>query len=197
MELWYDTDEFTTIVPVTFSSGPEINRPPTSFANAGLRYFATDTQRDWLCDGNGWIIMAEPDQPYTPALVNVSLGSGGSNSGSYKRGDGYCDVSIVVGLGSTSAGTIGTGPTFSLPFPAHAIENLKILGTFSFYDATGPVFSLDPLAVTANVIEPRYRSIVSSGAVALGQISNTYPVAIGTGDTYFAKLRYRLASRYS
>lgn len=50
IELWYDTDE----PGATGSFGLEAARPTTPAAP--MRYFATDTRRDWLWDGVSWKI---------------------------------------------------------------------------------------------------------------------------------------------
>src|SRR5262245_37342198 len=56
----------------------------------GMRYFATDTKREFLYDGTGWVVMAEPAQTYTPALTGITLGNG-TLTGRYHRSDGWCD----------------------------------------------------------------------------------------------------------
>jgi hypothetical protein len=193
IEMWYDTDA-SSYAPST--SGTEASMPTAGPLLAGMYYFATDTSRAWLCDGVGWIVMAEPDQPFNVGMANVSLGGGGSTSSAYHRSDGYCDVSMNISLGSSTAGSIGTGPTFTLPKAANTAEVLRVIGSFTFYDATGPVFSLDPLLITATVMEPRYRAVSGSMASALGQMSVSVPAAIGVNDAFFARLRYKMATRY-
>jgi hypothetical protein len=83
-----------------------------------------------------------------------------------------------------------------VPRAAHNNEILNVIGQFSFYDASGPIFSLDPVLITATYFEPRYLATVGSGAPALGQIGATYPAAIGVNDVFYARLRYRMATRY-
>ncbi len=193
-ELWYDTDANASLAT---SGGLDGSKPAAAPALAGMHYFATDTGRDWLCDGTGWIVMSEPDQPWVVTTTNVSFGGGGGSVNStFHRSDGYCDALLIMGLGSSTSGSIGTGPTFTLPRASHANEVLNVIGQFSFYDATGPVFSLDPLLVTPTYFEPRFLATVGSGAPALGQIGATYPAAIGVNDSFFARLRYRMATRY-
>ena len=101
-----------TIAPP--QGGLEANRPAAGPGYTGLRYFATDTLRDWLCDGIGWIIMREPEQTYVPTLAGFTLGTTSSvNTGRFNRSNGWCDfdVSIVLGAGGAMPGT----PSFTLP----------------------------------------------------------------------------------
>jgi hypothetical protein len=98
------------------SSGLEANKPAAATALAGLRYFATDTLRDWLCDGVGWIIMSEP--PVTSFVPAVYPSGGaftlGANTFSYRRSNGNVDWSSDVTI--TNNGN-GTGViVMSLPF---------------------------------------------------------------------------------
>jgi len=114
MELWYDTDETTIVVPVTFSSGLEINRPPTSFANAGLRYFATDTLNDWLCDGTQW--KTNTPTPWTQLpLTNSWVNYDGGHPCQYRKIGDVVEMRGVVKNG-TLAASIGTLPVGFRPY---------------------------------------------------------------------------------
>ena len=164
-----------------------------------MRYFATDTKRDWLYDGTGWIIMGEPAQAYTPTTTNISYGTGWSVSAAYHRSDGWCDVSIYTGFGTTSAGVItAAGPTWTVPFTGDSSEaGTQTVGSATLYDATGANQALAPYMQNASVVEPRIPVVNGIYVSGLGQISNTVPITIAVNDYIRIKLRYRMASRYS
>jgi len=125
-ELWYDTDALATSIPSPLQSfGPESGKPVAP--NAPYRYFATDTRRLWMWDGTGWIVMAEPTQSWTPAITGTVIGTGGSAgaSGWYKRGDGYCDISGNITLGSSGFSVAGSN-TLVLPIASAGVRTNQL-----------------------------------------------------------------------
>ena len=204
---------YITSVIEVIDDGPVSGALPVSQPTTGLdaakpatppgpmRYFATDTRRDWLHDGTGWIIMSEPQQSYTPATTNVSFGGGATISGSYHRSDGWADCYIYSVFGTSSPGVLSLGPSWSLPFTADSGEVGYLgMGKVSLADADGAVHALHPYVASANTVEPRciiVQTAPPATASALGQISNILPITIAVNDRIAIKLRYRMNSRYS
>ena len=182
----------------TVAGGGLEGAKPTSPATP-MRYFAIDTKRDWLYDGTGWIVMAEPTTAYTPATNYISYGTGGTTSASYHRSDGWCDVSIFTGFGTASAGVItAAGPTWTVPFIGDsAASATQAMGSVTMYDATGSQHALTPYMQNASLIEPRISVVNGVYVSGLGQISNTVPITIAVNDYIRIKIRYCMSSRYS
>ena len=111
----------TVIAAEGANYGPEAAKPVSSATP--LRYFATDTRRDWLYDGTGWIVMGEPMQNYTPTLGNVTLGTGGSTTGNYHRCDGWCDFTMDFSLGA--GGALTGQPSMTVPIAAAPVQRYQ------------------------------------------------------------------------
>ena len=179
------------------TAGTEATKPAVPVGP--MRYFATDTRRDWLWDGSGWVVMGEPAQAYTPTTTSISFGSGAAVSAFYHRCDGWCDVSIYTSFGTTSAGVItAAGPTWTVPFTGDPSEaGTQTVGSATLYDASGANQALAPYMQTASLVEPRIPVVNGVYVSGLAQVTNTIPVTIAVNDYIRIKLRYRMASRYS
>lgn len=74
---------------------------PAGTGSNGQWYYDTTNDRLYVSDGAGWIIMYEPEQSYTPTLTNVTIGTGGTVTGTYRRSGGTLDLKIVLTLGTS------------------------------------------------------------------------------------------------
>lgn len=116
--------------------------------------------------------------PYTPTLTNVTLGTGGSATGSYKEVGKTTYVRIIVTLGT--GGTVGGNVTVTLP--SVPLSNLK--GAEGWCRPTGgdPTYPIQGISTSAtNVLTLRYFSSPGSGPVALGNFNATTPGTWGSG----------------
>jgi hypothetical protein len=174
------------------TAGLEAIKPVTP--GAGFRFFATDTKRDWLYDGTGWIIMSEPTQTYTPTLTQVTLGAGGASTGTYHRSDGWCDFHAEFALGA--GGALTGQASLTLPFATALVQRYQF--AVSLYDVTDNIFRglHEAIASGGTVIFPF--AVFTSGPTEAGaNISATSPFPWTSSDNIRVVGRYRLNSRYS
>jgi len=178
--------------------GLEGNRPAAGAAYTGLRYFATDTKRDWLCDGTGWIIMSEPDQTYTPALTGVTIGTGTqSNTGTFSRSNGR--ISLLTKLVLGTGGLFTATPTVGLPpgVLAGGIVNGQV-GAWMYDLAPSAIQfqGIGEIAIGGNVIYPR-ASGVSGTSIMSAYAHASGPMVWAVGDTLSFFGTFPMNSRYS
>lgn len=157
--------------------------------------YERDADRVRFYDGTGWVIMAEPVQSYNPTTTGVTLGTGGTTTGSYHRSDGYCDFECVTSFGSAGSPAMATGPTWTFPVTAQFSVAAVIQGTATFSDATGSLQSAQPVQITATQVEPRVITNTTGGA--LGQWSATVPVVTAVNDIVVIRGRIRMTNRYA
>lgn len=168
-------------------------RPTGADLYEGLHIWETDTDRWWVYDGTGWIIMAEPTVSYTPTLTNITLGTG-TVSASYHRSDGWCDYSLRLTFGSSTS--IAGGCTISLPV-AYSTGDEWHTTQVLFYDSN--VAQRYYGMTYANSTTTVGLVAINAGATyALGaSVTNTVPFTWATGDLIVFTGRYRMATRYS
>lgn len=190
VELWFDTDASNT---VSSSVGVEAAKPSATSAVAGMHYFATDTLRDWLCDGLGWIIVSEPPQFWVPTVTNLTLGNGSWNARAM-RNNGWCDFFGVLTLGSTT--NITGDFRVTVPYGA-AVDDV------AFYRGHAFQFGVNEhTTMIANNLPNTFslRGINTAGATAVQAV---WAAAVpftwlgATGSIVHFAGRYPLASRYS
>ncbi len=113
---------------------------------------------------------------YTPALTNLTLGTGGTVNGYYVEAGKFVWVDIVAVLGS-SGFSVSNNPEFGLPnsttFAAHYTTNVSTVGSSLVVD---------------QVALSRYQGYVrvqSSSAVAVGlaNVSGSYVATSGVNAT--------------
>ena len=162
--------------------------------------YRTDTDRLEMYTGAAWI-GALPFGPtgnsYTPTLVNITIGTGGTplNTGRWERMGNYVDVEAIVQLGTTGF-SVSTGFTISLPIAMDTgfTQTSTIIGTATFSDATGPLYQGATVAVGTSAVETRYLSTsTSTSHASLGQAGATLPFTWAAGDRITMKARYRAA----
>ena len=158
-----------------------------------MRYFATDTKRDWLYDGTGWIVMGEPVQSYTPSFGTFT----GTSTATYQRSNGLVDFVVHFTLSSAVDGPV----TMTLPF-AGAL-NHRDWGHLVLLSAGVNVWAgaLDTISAGNSAV-----GLLTTFAQAPYQVYNSVnrgggpggvPFVWKAGDFIQASGRYRMNSRYS
>jgi hypothetical protein len=176
IDIWYDTDASGS-VPSGSSIGVESVKPNASTALRGLHYYATDTQREWLCDGTGWIILAEPLQTNFTPVVTAAAGTITAASATlrYARHDGWLDWTASISV--TNAGTGAGG--LNMTFPVSVNAGTRAMGTGREENLNG------------NLVHA-----VGSGTVAtIYTYNNQWPGV--TGCLLSMAGKYLMASRYT
>ena len=176
------------------TTGSEAIKPATP--NAGFRYFATDTKREWLYDGTGWIVMGEPLQTYTPSTTNTTLGTGGTSTGSYHRNDGWCDVTMHLGFGT--GGTFTGQPTIGLPNASAYVPRYQFAVMF-YWIGTNVLRGTHAEVMTGQTFVTPFATggDVATGREFANNLSASAPFTWGAGSSMVISGRYRLNSRYS
>lgn len=171
-------------------------RPTALELYAGRWIYETDTGRTLLYDGTGWIVMDEPTQNYTPALVNIAIGTGGNaaNNGRYRRSGGWVDVKFQVVLG-TSGASVGASPTIGIPFASLDGYELSQIPMGLFDSSAAQFYPGSTVLATATTI-----GIYAFGAAATyttyNGVTSTIPFTWAAGDFFEANFRYQMATRY-
>ena len=165
-------------------------RPTGVDRYVGQRIFESDTGRELMYDGAGWVIMSEPAQTQTGTIFSGITGGSTTASASYRRQDGYCDFDAVLSFGASPSAI--SGLQYNLPMSAASSANVA-------------VGSLDDFGVQAYPIVPLWGASAialwaldaSVAAGRIGGVSSFFPFSFGNGDVIRIAGRYRMASRYS
>jgi hypothetical protein len=173
-------------------------RPTGVDRYVGQRIFESDTGRELLYDGSGWVIMSEPAQTWTPTWLNITVGNG-TVAGWSRRSDGMCDCAVTLTCGSTTA--IGTGTPAGIYAPyGFAADNWfwdQFSGRCNDVSA-GQVFSgtVGVYSVPSGILA-LYADVASGSYTTLANLTATVPYTWAAGDKLFFGGRYKMASRYS
>jgi len=161
---------------------------PSSYA--GLRIYETNTSRELLHDGTGWIIMSEPAQSFTPVFTNLTV-SNGTLVASYHRSDGWCDFEVALTFGSSTAVT----GRISFSMPTATATNSVINGVAYITDTGTSVY---PAIQTTDGTKV-YLDVINASTTygSQGITSATVPFTFATGDYISFHGRYRMTTRYS
>lgn len=155
----------------------EANKPTAPAS--GYRFYATDTSRDWLYDGSGWVIMSEPIVSFTPTIT-AQTGTFTSVSGSmrYTRNDGWFNFgeTITVTTNGTAAGGVISDIPVSIDLSSAAYLTI---GGGRENAITGKLLQL---------------TAYGSGFIIFNY-DGSYPAATGAVLNLFG--RFRMSSRYS
>lgn len=163
-------------------------RPSNPYA--GMRIYETDTGREYMHDGGGWVIMSEPTQTFAAqidqgASTNIAKTVAQAE---YMRSNGW--ITVQFRLGPSGSGTAGAALTVAMPVLPFSVNNVSG-GSGFVYDS-----SLATLTVTASLVDLNGKlnfTTSSGGGSAWGVIPN---LAITSGDVISACVSYRMASRY-
>ena len=199
--LWrYSGTAWVAMIPTYFGTS---GARPAGYE--GLLVYETDTDRLMQHNGTGWVIISEPTQSYTPTTTNITVGTGGTLTGTFKRGDGWMDLQIYAVLGSAGFSVTGN-PIFSLPTGTPAIQPVTALelmkGQAIVNDATGNRWYGTTYHDSFNSLGCVYSYTVataggSSPGVSAAGINGSAPFTWTTGDYVLAWVRFQMASRHS
>jgi hypothetical protein len=157
-------------------------------------------------NSTGWVIISEPTQSYTLTATNMTVGTGGTLTGTFKRSDGWMDLQIYAVIGSSGFSVTGN-PIFSLPSGSPAIQPVTTLelmkGGVIFNDATGNRWyghtyhdSFNGFGCTYAITQAP-PSTPASTSITAGAISGSAPFTWASGDYLLAWVRFQMASRHS
>jgi len=131
--------------------------------------------------------------PYTPT-TNITLGTGGTIVGMYAQQGELTNVYVHITLGS-SAFTVVTGPTVSLPVTANNMTinsntGIALNGIATFVDTSVPQ-SVYGIITYNTTLDVEIRPYLSSGNYqVLGQLTQFVPFTWGSGDEFFIIFSY-------
>lgn len=166
--------------------------PAGTGANGDWYYDATN-DRLYLSDGVGWVIMYEPLQTYVPTWANVTLGTGPTRTGEFKRCAGYCDFRVVLVLGT--AGVLTGQPSFNLP----TIAAQGVRSNFNVHIIDAGIQTFEGGCETTVAGSSTCTPYVTSTAAAFMSFSNinaTTPMTWGVSDELDVGGRYRMNTPY-
>jgi len=163
----------------------------------GVRCYITGTKTEYRHDGTGWIVMAEPEQTYTPTLAGVVIGTTGAlNTGRYRRSDGFITLHTVLVLGT--GGSLSGTCTVTLPpgITSGPIVN-GMIGAWLYDVAPGALqfAGVGEVAVGGNLMYPRYYTVSGSG-VAHVYASAGAPFTWAAGDQLNFFGRFPMSTPY-
>ena len=171
------------------------SRPTGALRYTGQRIFESDTGRELMYDGAGWVIMSEPAQTWNPTFASgVTVGNGTWGAGSYNRSDGFVTLSrAVFTLGSTSAVTAAI--VFNLPVAAAAAVESPDIGAIAAISGAFYPLHIGGGSASQAVL---YGLNAGGSYLAITSTSSTIPGSWTTGSTLtIQRGRYRMATRYS
>ena len=137
--------------------------------------------------GSAWVAWNSASIAYTPTLTNVTLGTGGTNVGSYRFVAGRVIVDILITLGT--GGSVGTNPIATLPVTSVALPSfIRRNGFVSLYDGSA-LNSFVGGALAANTTEVRFQ-LFNPISVS---ITSTNPFTWTVNDVILAQIEYEAA----
>ena len=158
----------------------------------GMTFYETDTDRLYLYDGTGYIILDEPTQSWTPTFSNTTTGNG-TKTGTSRRSGGWVDFTALFTLGSTSA--VSGAITFTLPYAAALVIN----GTFNVSAVdigTNSYPGTNDTTTAGGSTCLIYVTLASGTYASVAQFSSTVPFTFGSGDKIAVSGRYQMNTRY-
>lgn len=127
---------------------------------------------------------------YTPTLSNFTIGSGGNAAvtGTYRLSGKQVEIEASAVLGS-SGQSVGTGPTFTLPF-THADDASTYAqpGNLTFNDTGASVYMGVARLASATTVSLSCINAASTSAY-LAAVTSSLPMTWAAGDGFYAKLR--------
>lgn len=176
-------------------------RPTGVDVYAGKYIYESDTSRTLMYDGTGWVIMNEPTQSFTPAWPTGLTTTSGTNTGNYKRSDGWIDINVRFTFGASSAVT----GSVSMTLPINAVSGVNPTQfSVAFYDSSAVLTYLGanatPNTTTLTLTTPQVNAAAASTTyVPEVTLSSTVPfgAAFASGDVIYVSGRYQMTTRYS
>lgn len=180
------------------------SRPTGSDLYAGKYVYETDTGRTVMYDGTGWVIQNEPAQSFTPTWASGVTTTGGTNTGTYHRSDGYIDLSasFTLGVGSAISGNV----TLTLPIVGATGltgANFEVLYLNSSASHTY-IGIVSATTTTLTLLASQVEAAAATVSVYSAALAANVPFRVaaaaenwGTGDAIYVAGRYRMTTRYS
>lgn len=169
---------------------------PSGTGTNSEQYYDLTNNRQYVSDGIGWIIMAEPTQNYTPALtgtggLNPNIGAGGTITGSYRRSNGVCFWQMQVSFSGAGVAA-GTGD-YRITVPiAYASGSFLICGQGWMFSTTWAILSCDN-SPTGSLL----RIVASAPGATSGIVGAAIPAAVVAGHVLTLSGQYPMTTRYS
>ena len=169
-------------------------RPTGVDRYVGQRIFESDTGRELMYDGAGWVIMSEPLNAWNTSASWTGV-TGGSPSyvGDYHRSDGWCDFRAVLQFGASASSISGLAVVLPMAagyVPAGALHVM-------YYDNAGPMLYLGYNGAAIGTTVGLGALDAATSRVKSAGVSSTNPFPFGDGDSIEVSGRFRMASRYS
>lgn len=169
-------------------------RPTGANRYVGQRIYETDTNRELLYDGTGWVIMYEPPQTWAVATTGITGGSIATTGSTYQRSGGTCRIEGRLSWGATPSGV--TNPVITLPFAVAFLAGNQL--SFAMYDNAGTSYEgMHAGAVAASSSVALYAADGSVARVANTAITTSSPFSVGSGDVWELTGGFRMNSIYS
>jgi hypothetical protein len=170
-------------------------RPTGADRYPGKYIYESDTNRTLVWDGTGWVIQNEPTNVWTPSFSGVSLGNG-TQTGIYKRSDGWVDFTAIFTLGNTS--TV-TGPVLTtLPINA-ASTFVTTQNEVYFYDQSANI-AYPGVVIAVSTTQVTVQAMQTASTYAFGTaVTSLIPLTTGWAQNDFIQVagRYQMTTRYS
>lgn len=101
----------------------------------GMEAWLRSTNQKVRYNGTGWLLVGHPRTNYTPTLLDITLGSGGLNLGSYWVSEDTCHVRTHLKLGSGGAFVVSGQARLGIPpiEPARP-ASMRLIGNSHYYD---------------------------------------------------------------
>lgn len=133
---------------------------------------------------------------YTPALTNLTLGTGGTVNGYYVEAGKFVWVDIVAVLGS-SGFSVSNNPEFGLPnsttFAAHYTTNVSTVGSAIVVDQVSLARYQGYARVQSSSTVAVGLANVSGSYVATSGVTSTVPFTWGAADEFRLHFWYEAA----
>lgn len=152
----------------------------------GQQAYITGTSQRYEFDGTGWLVVSEPEQPYTPTIVATGTSpTGWTMTGGYQRHMGRCTGwgKFVYGSGTAASGTL----RFGIPFDA----------AYTIMPAgVGTINDSGVAAHQRNLIIGAAASYAQMHDAAGAAVSGASPMTPGASDYYAIWFNYQMSNIY-
>ncbi len=172
---------------MVFASATARNTALTAPAE-GQHAYLSDVNQITVYDGTSWRpISTSSWTSYSPTLVNITLGTGGTSVFSYAVSGTTVTVRGIITLGT--GGALTGSPTFTLPLTAQA---QNILGVARLTDTGTADYA--GLCIYASSTTATLRALNAAGTYAVNTIlSATIPFTWGNTDIIAVNITYEAA----
>ncbi len=155
----------------------------------GMHAYLSDVNQVTVYDGTSWRpISTSSYTSYSPTLVNVTLGTGGTSVFSYSVSGTQVNVRGAITFGT--GGALTGSPTFTLPLTA--VAGQSIFGSARFTDTGTADYAGS--TIYASTTTATMRCFNAAGTYAVNTIlSGTVPFTFGNTDVIAVNFTYEAA----